>query len=93
MPVFIAKYNEIREEKAKDFDQEESAVDASGLDDLLGTIKVPTNLKLLRERLPKSNYGNLTKLDQPSNYTEAATASQMINQLDQSEPSKVGASL
>jgi hypothetical protein len=25
---------------------------------LLGTIKVPKNLRLLSERLPKSNYGN-----------------------------------
>lgn len=55
MPVFIAKYNEIREEKAKDFD-EIFNVDADI--DLLGTIKVPINLKLLSERLPKSNYGN-----------------------------------
>lgn len=57
MPVFIAKYNEIREEKAKNFEQEET-LEGQGFDNLLGTIKVPRNLRLLSERLPKSNYGN-----------------------------------
>jgi hypothetical protein len=47
MPVFIAKYNEIRESKYQDFEQ----------DLMLGTIRVPKNLRLLSERLPKSNYG------------------------------------
>jgi len=28
---------------------------------MLGTIKVPKNLRLLSERLPKSNYGPATK--------------------------------
>ena len=56
MPVFIARYNEIREEKAKDFDEDE--IYNVEVADLLGTIKVPRNLKLLSERLPKSNYGN-----------------------------------
>ena len=58
MPVFIAKYNDIREEKAKDFGEE-----ASLYDNLLGTIKVPKNLRLLSERLPKSNYGVKPKKD------------------------------
>jgi NIMA (never in mitosis gene a)-related kinase len=57
MPVFIAKYNEIREEKAKDFDHDEIYNFEEDMN-LLGTIKVPRNLKLLSERLPKSNYGN-----------------------------------
>ena len=57
MPVFVARYNEIRVEKVKDYQQcEEAATD--GYDDLLGTIKVPRNLKLLSERLPKSNFGD-----------------------------------
>jgi hypothetical protein len=57
MPVFIARYNEIREEKARDFDHDE-IFNADEAIDLLGTIKVPRNLKLLSERLPKSNYGD-----------------------------------
>lgn len=52
MPVFIGKYNEIRQEKAKVFDD-----DTTPIEDLLGTIKVPRNLKLLAGVLPKSNYG------------------------------------
>ena len=59
MPVFIAKYNEIRESKAKDFDDEEQ-IDG-GLD-LLGTIRVPKNLRLLTERLPKSNFEKAEKM-------------------------------
>jgi hypothetical protein len=55
MPVFVARYNEIREEKVKDYHETESQL-VDGYDDLLGTIKVPRNLKLLSERLPKSNY-------------------------------------
>ena len=43
MPVFIAKYNE-HKENSGEFGQE-----AAGL---LGTIKVPRNLSLLSERLP-----------------------------------------
>jgi len=46
MPVFIAKYNEDRDEF------ENSAVGT----ELLGTIRVPKNLSLLTERLPKANY-------------------------------------
>ena len=54
MPVFIAKYNEIREIKAKDFEDDEQG----GTElDLLGTIRVPKNLRLLTERLPKSQFG------------------------------------
>jgi hypothetical protein len=54
MPVFIAKYNEIRESKAKDFDDDDQGTNEL---DLLGTIRVPKNLRLLTERLPKSNFG------------------------------------
>lgn len=53
MPVFIAKHNEIRESKGKDFEDDELV---GGNMDLLGTIKVPKNLRLLTERLPKSNF-------------------------------------
>lgn len=62
MPVFIAKYNEIREEKAKEFEDEPSANE-----NLLGTIKVPKNLRLLSERLPKSNYGIKVKKEKREN--------------------------
>jgi hypothetical protein len=43
MPVFIAKYNEHKEELGVGIP-----------DDLLGTIKIPKNLSLLTERLPKA---------------------------------------
>ena len=62
MPVFIAKYNDIREEKANLFEEEPSMND-----NLLGTIKVPKNLRLLSERLPKSNYGIKTKKEKKEN--------------------------
>lgn len=58
MPVFIGKYNEIRQSKAKDFEDDEQG--GSNID-LLGTIKVPKNLRLLTERLPKSNFGQKVK--------------------------------
>jgi len=45
LPVFIAKYNEHRDE-----------LDPSMAADLLGTIKIPRNLSLLTERLPKAQY-------------------------------------
>ena len=63
MPVFIAKYNEIRQSKVKDVEYQEQGaeeeLDSQNL--LLGTIKVPKNLRLLSERLPKSNYGGKQK--------------------------------
>lgn len=59
MPVFIGKYNEIRENKAKEFDEDQK--DENAINPLLGTIKVPRNLRLLSERLPKSNYGGKPK--------------------------------
>ena len=52
MPVFSARYNEIREEKARDLSDS-----INENIDLLGTIKVPRNMSLLSARLPKSNYG------------------------------------
>lgn len=45
MPVFIAKYNENKDE-----------FDNLGATGLLGTIKVPRNLSLLSDRLPKAQY-------------------------------------
>jgi hypothetical protein len=51
MPVFIAKYHE----KRNDFE----SLNASP--DLLGTIKVPRNLSLLTDRLPKANYETESK--------------------------------
>lgn len=47
MPVFIAKYNEHREDLSDPLDSNEG---------LLGTIRVPKNLSLLAERLPKAQY-------------------------------------
>ena len=48
MPVFIAKYNEHKAELG--LGEQGSAAD------LLGTIRMPRNLSLLTERLPKSQY-------------------------------------
>jgi NIMA (never in mitosis gene a)-related kinase len=48
MPVFIAKYNENRPDEG-----EENLMEANAL---LGTIRVPRNLSLLTDRLPKANY-------------------------------------
>ena len=74
MPVFIAKYNEIREEKAKDFEENEN-LQTDGYLDLLGTIKVPRNLKLLSERLPKSNFGEDKKRSRSTGKREASQSS------------------
>jgi hypothetical protein len=43
MPVFVSKYREHKDE-----------LEGSFSTDLLGTIKVPKNLSLLAERLPKA---------------------------------------
>jgi hypothetical protein len=47
MPVFIAKYNEHKNDLSDDMSDPTA---------LLGTIKIPRNLSLLTERLPKSQY-------------------------------------
>jgi hypothetical protein len=50
MPVFIAKHNEY---KLKD-PHEDNALDPDAQINMLGTIKLPRNMKLVN--LPKSNY-------------------------------------
>lgn len=57
MPVCIAKYNESRQDV--NLEQEQG----DGMD-LLGTIRVPRNLSLLTERLPKSQYDDDKKQQQ-----------------------------
>jgi hypothetical protein len=47
MPVFIAKYNEHKDEISAEFGDPTA---------LLGTIRIPKNLSLLTERLPKAQY-------------------------------------
>ena len=47
MPVFIAKYNEHKDQLGGTIAMP---------DDLLGTIRVPKNLSLLGDRLPASQY-------------------------------------
>lgn len=54
MPVFIAKYNEHKEELG--LEQGTSA-------ELLGTIRVPRNLSLLTERLPAAQYESEKKAE------------------------------
>ena len=54
LPVFIAKHNEFREEYS----------DEQGGHELLGTIRMPKNMNLLTERLPKSQYDSDKKEDE-----------------------------
>jgi hypothetical protein len=50
MPVFIAKYNEHKQQLGSTI---------AGVDDLLGTIRVPKNLSLLGDRLPAAQYDQI----------------------------------
>lgn len=50
MPVFIAKHNELKALQ----EQGQSAYDEENKIDMLGTIKLPSNLKLLSKKLPES---------------------------------------
>lgn len=77
MPVFIAKYNEIREDKAKEFDDEQGGTDIN----MLGTIKIPKNLRLLTERLPKSNYAN-EKIQKTKEVVEEPQINQVVSRRD-----------
>ena len=60
---------------------------SDGYTDLLGTIKIPRNLKLLSERLPKSNFGDkqrsrsIGKRDNStsSSFEKSASTSAMTN--------------
>jgi len=54
MPVFIAKHNELKL-------QEQGQSAESDHMNLLGTIKLPMNMKLINQNLPGSNYES----DQP----------------------------
>lgn len=58
MPVFIAKYNEGNMKEMADLGKAEDDEYGVGELDLLGTIRVPKNMRLLTERLPKSNFNN-----------------------------------
>jgi hypothetical protein len=58
MPVFIAKYNEGKMKSLADLVQPDEEETGMGEMDLLGTIRVPKNMRLLTERLPKSNFDN-----------------------------------
>lgn len=85
MPVFIARHNEIREERAREFDGQELLGNGKGeVVDLLGTIKVPRNLKLLSERLPKSNYGGHKRSESSTNVTESAASSVSYRSFEES---------
>ena len=67
MPMFQAFSNEQkREEKARGFADSAST-------DMLCTIRFPRNLRLLSERLPKSNYGNKKSDNQILTYSENST--------------------
>lgn len=55
MPVFISKYNEGKLKTIPDLDKAEEEINTGEMN-LLGTIKIPKNMRLLTERLPKSNF-------------------------------------
>lgn len=52
LPVFTAKYNELKQSESE---QGQSAGFPEGVN-MLGTIRLPRNLKLLGDTLPESNY-------------------------------------
>lgn len=54
----MARCNVLKDVEVTDIDNQPSAEDAIMM---LGTIRVPKNLRLLSERLPKSNYGGSGK--------------------------------
>ena len=59
MPVFIAKYNEHRDNLSNDLGDPSA---------LLGTIKIPRNLSLLTERLPKAQYESDKKQEEEQKF-------------------------
>ena len=59
MPVFIAKYNEHRDNFSNDLGDPSA---------LLGTIKIPRNLSLLTERLPKAQYESDKKQEEEQKF-------------------------
>ena len=59
MPVFIAKYNEHRDNLSNDLSDPTA---------LLGTIKIPRNLSLLTERLPKAQYESDKKQEEEQKF-------------------------
>ena len=87
MPVFIAKYNEHK----SDLQNSENMADP-----LLGTIKVPKNLNLLGERLPKAQYDDIpevreerqSRLDsrQDDSQRKSAGSRQVVDRSDRKPP-------
>jgi hypothetical protein len=58
MPSLIARCNMLKDVEVVDIENQPSHEDNIMM---LGTIRVPKNLRLLSERLPKSNYGQRKK--------------------------------
>lgn len=56
MPIVLARCNILKDIEVVDIDAHTPTEDI-----MLGTIRVPKNLRLLSERLPKSNYGQNAK--------------------------------
>jgi len=54
MPIFIAKHNELKlQEQGQSAESEDSLAKSINM---LGTIKLPNNMKLIQGNLPSSNY-------------------------------------
>jgi hypothetical protein len=77
MPILIQRCSALKDVEVVEIDNE-------GLSDeqiMLGTIRVPKNLRLLSERLPKSNYGSASKKPQ-LNKLESAESTKVISKMD-----------
>ena len=54
MPIFVAKHNELKlQEQGQSADSEDGLAKSINM---LGTIKLPNNMKLIQGNLPSSNY-------------------------------------
>jgi|LauGreDrversion4_2_1035121.scaffolds.fasta_scaffold92543_1 hypothetical protein len=76
MPSLQSRCNILKDVEVVDIDNQPSHQDNIMM---LGTIRVPKNLRLLSERLPKSNYGSVQRKKDPSKLDKALT------QIDSSE--------
>jgi hypothetical protein len=63
MPVFTAKHNELK------LQEQGQSSEGIGKIDMLGTIKLPKNMKLISGNLPESNYES----DRPSKSSKKNT--------------------
>ena len=81
LPILLARCNMLKDIEVVDIDSH-----TPGEDMMLGTIRVPKNLRFLSERLPKSNYGgNVKKNAMLSSKAESSKESTKQDVLSSSE--------